>query len=81
MNGVIGAIVSQPLSFTFRARRPEEVILLCKATVLEECLEVSQFIRFRKCIQSVSDVPCEGNDKSEAVLEIEFPRILKKPGV
>jgi hypothetical protein len=40
MLGVLGAIGSQPLGFHFRARRPKEVIFLCKATVVEQRLEL-----------------------------------------
>ena len=77
MNGVIGAIGSQPLGFPFRARRPKEVIFLCKATVVEQSLKLFQFIRFGGCVQPVSRVPRQGDDKSKTILEIEFPCILK----
>ena len=81
MHGVLGAIGSQPLGFPFRTRRSKEVIFLCKATVVEQRLELFQFIRFGGRVQPVSRVPCEGDNKSKTILEIEFPRILKKPRV
>jgi hypothetical protein len=68
MHGVLGAIGSQPLGFPFRAWRPKEVIFLCKATVVEQRLELFQFLRFGGRVQPVSRVPCEGDNKSKTIL-------------
>src|SRR5256885_1294607 len=72
MNGVIGAIGSQPLGFPFRARRPKEVILLCKATVVEQSLKLFQFIRFGGCVQPVSRVPRQGDDNPRRFWRLNF---------